>query len=223
MDHIAEIQKVRETEKGTTLQIFVPGSFLETRIDRYKQDDKAYLGIKLDDNRTITNLQRKMYYATLNNISTHTGHLTDQLHDYFKMLYKLLHEDISISMSNCTVTQARQMIDILIEFVITRDIPLSGLGIERTDNVDKYLYLCLVNRKCVCCGASKGVDIHHCTGSRIGMGRNRKTIQQEGLSVMALCRTHHQMIHSMGEGDFEKKHKVYGIKLDEYTVKKLKL
>lgn len=221
MQHIAEIQKVKETEKGTMLQIFVPNSFLEVNIERYKRNGKAYASLKLDDGRTISGQQRKMYYATLKDISDHTGHLTEQLHDYFKFLYKYLYEDVTVSMSNCTVAQANQMIDILIEFIITRDIPLSDLGINRTNNTDKYLYLCIVNRKCSCCG--RKADIHHCTGSRIGMGGNRNKIDHEGRSVMALCRQHHNEIHSMGEEDFEKKHKVYGIELDEHAIKKLKL
>lgn len=221
MNHIAEIQKVKETDKGTILQIFVPDSFLEIKIDRYKKGNKAYAELKLDDGRRIRSQQRKMYYSTLRDIANHTGHLEEQLHSYFKMIYKFMYEDINISMSNCTVSQARQMIDILIEFVITRDIPLSDLGINRTDNTDKYLYLCIVNRKCVCCGAK--ADVHHCTGSRIGMGGNRNKVNHKGRSVIALCREHHNQIHSTGEEEFCDKHKVYGLKLDEYAVKKLKL
>lgn len=219
MDHIAEIQKVKETELGTHIQIFVPGSFLETKMERYKQGDKAYLRIKLDDNRTISAKQRKMYYSTLNDISACTGHLTDQLHDYFKMLYKLMYEDVNISMGNCTVTQARQMIDILIEFVITREIPLSNLGVERTDNIEKYLYLCLVNKKCVCCG--RKAETHHV--DKVGFGRDRKKIDHKGMRAMALCRKHHTECHNAGEKAFEDKHKVYGIELDEYAVRKLNL
>lgn len=221
MHHTAEIQQVKEIKGGTLMKVFVPDLFLETQIERQKTSDKAYMQIQLDDKRIINAQQRKMYYATLNDIGNHTGHLTGHLHDYFKMLYRYIHEDVGISMSNCTVTQARQMIDILIEFVITRDIPLSDLGINRTDNIDKYLYICILNRKCVLCG--RKADIHHCTGSRIGMGGNRNKVDHKGRSVMALCREHHNLVHQVGEKDFQDKHKVYGLELDEYAARKLKL
>lgn len=221
MNHTAEIKEVEETDEGTWFKILVPDSFLETQIERQKTSDKAYMQIQLDDKRIINAQQRKMYYATLNDISNYTGHLTDHLHDYFKMLYKYMEEDISISMSNCTVTQAREMINILIEFAITRNIPLSDLGVNRTDDIDKYLYLCIVNRKCSCCG--RKADIHHCTGSRIGMGGNRNKVDHVGREVIALCREHHTEIHQIGEKEFEKTHKVYGLKLDECSVKKLGL
>lgn len=219
MHHTAEIKAVKEVEGGTLMKVFVPDSFLETQIERNKQGDKAYMELKLDDKRKITIEQRKKYYATLNDISNYTGHMTEDLHSYFKMLYRYMHEDISISMSDCTVTQAREMINILIEFAITRDIPLSELGVNRTDDIDKYLYLTIINRRCSCCG--KKADIHHV--DKVGMGRDRTKINHEGMKVIALCREHHTEIHQIGEKDFEKKHKVYGLKLDKYAVKKLNL
>ena len=128
----------------------------------------------------------------MNDIARYTGHLTEQLHDYFKMLYKLMYEDVHISTSNCTVTQARDLINILIEFAITRDIPLGELGVNRTDDIDKYLYLTIINRKCSCCG--KRADIHHV--DKVGMGRDRTKINHEGMEAMALCREHHTEIVS---------------------------
>ena len=220
MNHTAEVQKVKETEKGTLLQIFVPGSFLETRIERYKQSDKAYLGIKLDDGRTISAKQRKSYWATLKDISDSTGHMIEYLHDYFKMLYRCFHEDISISMSNCTVTQARDIITIVMDFALENNVSLSDKGINRAGDIDRYLYKCIVLRLCVCCGKASS-DFHHVT--TVGMGRNRKKIDHVGMQGFTLCRKHHRIFHDMGEIDFCEKHKIYPIVLDEYAVKKLKL
>ena len=219
MNHTAEIQDVKEVKGGTLMKVFVPDTFLEVNIERYRQEGKAYASLKLDDGRTIRADQRKRYFATLKDISDYTGHITESLHDYFKFLYRYLHEDISISMSDCTVTQARDMISLLIDFVLNNDIPLSDLGMNRVDDVDRYLYLCIVNRICSCCGGK--ADIHHV--DKVGAGRNRNKIDHEGMKVIALCRNHHTEIHTIGEKDFEKKHRVYGMKLDKYAIKKLKL
>ena len=62
--------------------------------------------------------------------------------------------------------------------------------------------------------------MHHV--DRIGMGRDRKTIVHVGMRAIALCREHHIMAHNNEATLFEKYH-IYGIKLDEYLCKKLKL
>lgn len=222
MDHIAEVQKVKETEKGTYIQVLVPDSFLETRIERYKQGNKACLGIKLNDGRTIRAEQRKSYWATLKDISDSTGHLIEYLHDYFKMLYRCFHEDVKISMSNCTVTQARDIINIVMDFALENNVSLSDKAINRAGDIDRYLYKCIVLRLCVCCGKPNS-DFHHFSKSRIGMGGNRKKVDHVGREGFTLCREHHSQIHQMGEKEFCEKHKVYPIELDEYAVKKLKL
>lgn len=221
MHHTAEIQAVKETEKGTYIKLYVPNSFLKYDIERYKQEgNKALTEIRLDDNRTIRNDQRKKYFATLKDIADDTGNVLEDMHDYFKFLYCYKNRVESISMSSCSVTEAREMINIIMDFALENNIPLTGLGIDRTDDVSRYLYKCIALRICVCCGKARS-DFHHTTA--VGMGRDRKKIDHVGMKGMTLCREHHNIIHQMGEKDFCEKHKVYPLKLDEYSVKKLKL
>ena len=77
------------------------------------------------------------------------------------------------------------------------------------DDIEKYVRMCLRHRICAVCG--KPGEIHHCTGSRIGMGRNRDKISNKREKVISLCRTHHNEIHTMPEEEFFEKYHVYGV------------
>lgn len=221
MNHTAEIKAVKETDKGTYIKLYVPNSFLKYDIERYKQEgNKALTELRIDDGRRINNQQRKKYFATLKDIADHTGNVLEDMHDYFKFLYCYRNRVETISMSDCSVTEAREMINIIMDFALENDVPLKDLGVNRTDDIGRYLYKCIALRICVCCGKARS-DFHHSTA--VGMGRDRKKINHIGLYGMTLCREHHSIIHQMGEKDFFNKHKVYPLELDKYTVKKLKL
>ena len=193
------------------------------KVLRFREENKrALVELRLNDTRCVTNEQRKKYFATLKDIAEHTGNYIEFLHDYFKITYCFKNKVESISMSNCSITEAREMINIVMDFVIENDIPLKDLGVNRTDDISRYLYSCLVNRRCSITGKS-GAHVHHCTQSRVGMGNNRNKVNHVGRYAIALSLEYHNMIHNMGEKDFFKKYKVYGIKLDDYLVKKLNL
>ncbi len=222
MNHTAEIREVKETDKGTYLQVYVPNSFLKHDIERYQQGgSKALTELRIDDGRRINNQQRAKYFATLKDIADHTGNILEDMHDYFKFLYCYKNRTENISMSNCSVTEAREMINIIMDFALENDIPLKDLGINRTDDVDRYLYKCLILRKC-CITGTKG-EIHHCTGSRVGMGGNRKKVDNRGRELIALSREWHTKVHQEGEEDTFGKFKIYGLAIDDIGLKKLKL
>ena len=218
MRYLGEIKKLRETGEGTEMIVKVPGALLADTVERYKQNG---VELSLGDGRKITPDQRKRYYATLKDIADHTGNIPEDMHSYFKLQYMYKVEDKYISMSNCTVTEAKEMISLLIDFVLANDIPLSDKAINRAEDVGRYLYGCVINRRCACCG--KLAEIHHVSGSRIGMGGDRKSVAQVGREVVALCRQHHNQAHQEGEEEFFKVNKIWPIKLDEVAVKKLKL
>ncbi|KNF07152.1 protein of unknown function DUF968 [Gottschalkia purinilytica] len=219
MNYLTEVKAIKEVEEGTYLKVFIPKEYVKDTIERFKQGNKAFAEIRLDDNRRITNEQRKKYFATLKDIADYTGNVLEDMHDYFKFIYCYRNRQEYISMSDCSVTEAREMINIILDFALENDIPLSDLGINRTDDINRYLYSCLINRRCMCCG--KKADIHHV--DKVGMGRNRNKINHVGLRAMSLCRVHHTESHNIGEKEFYDKYKVHPIKLDEIAVKKLGL
>ena len=105
-------------------------------------------------------------------------------------------------------------------FCFEWDIPLDANTVDMAREINNYLYLCLLHRKCAICG-EKG-DIHHHT-NLIGMGGDRNHHDHTKSDLICLCRTHHTECHQIGHKTFEKKYKVRGIKVNEVTAKKLKL
>lgn len=90
--------------------------------------------------------------------------------------------------------------------------------LNRTDDIYRYLYLCLAHRKCAIC--NDHADVHHV--DRIGMGRDRERIVHEGLLAVALCRKHHNAAH-LGESELFEKYHIHGIALDKYLCQRLSL
>lgn len=186
-----------------------------------KEYDKVE--IRLDDGRTISAEQRRKAYALEGDIGRWAGYLTKEdkaeLHDVLKDYYIEKTKADPFSLSDCSVTEAREFISTLIDFVLENDVPCIEHLLNRAEDVDRYLYACLWHRRCVVCGGH--ADVHHVT--RVGMGRNRKSIVHVGMDAMALCREHHQEAHNKGQHDFDEFYHVYGISIDEMLAKQLGL
>lgn len=185
-----------------------------------KQDITQALVI-FDDGRRIRPDQRKKIYAIIGDIAEWSGHTPPELLKYdLKNNFLEYSGGEYFSLSDCTVTTAREFINYLINFCFYQNIPTRDTMLNRTDDMGTYLYACLANRKCCIC--NKRAEIHHCTGSKIGMGFNRNKVNNMGRSAIALCRKHHNQAHH-DENDFFEKYHIYGIKLDMYLLDKLKL
>lgn len=176
--------------------------------------------IRLNDGRTITAEQRKKAYATIRDISDYSGHAPEFLKEWFKYEYIIKTGGKYFSLSDCSVTVARQYINVLIDFCLHYGVPLYEPMTNRIDDIDAYLYMCLYYRKCAVCG--RAADVHHVTGSKIGMGADRDKAHHVGREAIALCRTHHNEAHSREKEFFEENH-IYGIKLDEILCERLNL
>lgn len=171
---------------------------------------------RFDDGRTISNEQRKKAYATIKDVADFLGYLPEEAKELLK--YEFISQTGAeyISLSSCTVDEAREFITFLIKFALEHDIPLSDLGVNRADDIGKYLYFCIKTRHCAICGAP-WADIHHCEGSRVGMGQDRRKIKDnEARDLICLCRKHHDLLHSQNEEEFLKKYHVYGIKIKDF-------
>lgn len=176
--------------------------------------------VRLDDGRTILAEQRKKAYATIRDIADYSGHSPEFLKEWFKYEYMIRTGNEYFSLSDCSVTTAREYISILIDFCLHYGVPINEPLIERTDDINAYLYMCLYYRKCAVCG--RKAEIHHITGSKIGMGVDRNKIHNLGRECIALCRIHHNEAHAR-EREFLEENKIYGIKLDNKLCDKLNL
>lgn len=206
MHEYAEIKGYRELENGTELKVFVPKDIREY-LKKYQKGGKVESELRLDDPRYISSRQRKAIYATINDISDWYGDVPEYMKEILKAYFITEYDLNYFSLGNCSVTTARKFLDYLLEFALKHDISLSESGLERTDNIDRYLWMCLKHRKCAICGA-KG-ELHHI--DTIGMGNDRRTLDDSKHRKISLCRTHHTEAHTIGVDSFNAKYKVKGI------------
>ena len=204
----AVLEKYRIDQDGTFLQIKIPG----VDLGRYITEKKAkYAEIRIDDGRSITSLQRRKAYATIRDISSWTGYLPEEQKEWLKYLYIERTGNPYFSLSDCSMDTAREFINIILDYALEEGIPLSERGIERTDDIGRYLYSCIKNKRCAVCG--RPGEIHHVDA--IGAGRDRRYVDDSGYRKICLCREHHTAAHQRGMKAFEQMYHVYGIVVQE--------
>lgn len=177
----------------------------------------------LDDGRMSSKKQRDKIHATIRDIAEWCGHDREYLRRYFTENFCEDNEIDYFSLSPrkeniVDMTTARHFITFLIEFCFAWNVPSFDTMRNRAEEIGKYLYLCLLYRKCAVCNSR--ADIHH--EDHVGMGRNRKKIIHEGMQAIALCRKHHDEVHNMGKAFYDLYH-LYTIALDKYLCQALKL
>ena len=204
MHAITEIQKVKQTEDGTYLIIRIPKLQLQDMLmeKRIRQAE-----IRFDDGRHISIDQRKKAYATIRDISAYTGYLPEEQKEWLKYLHIANTGCEYFSLSDCSVDTAREFINTILEYAITAGVPLTDAGVDRTDDIGRYLYFCIKAKKCCVCGADG--EIHHVDA--IGMGNDRRTFDDSRCRKMCLCRKHHTIWHQVGDERFQQMYKVCGI------------
>lgn len=205
---LAKILQYRETEQGTDLVIHIPEKQL-SYLFQEKFVNKAE--IRFDDGRTISGEQRKKAYATIRDFSNYTGELPEPQKEMLKFYHRERTGAPYFSLSDCTMDTAREFINTILELALEWGIPLSEVGVERTDDISKYLYFCIKHKKCAICG--KPGEIHH--EDAIGMGNDRTKVDDREYRKICLCREHHTIAHQMGEPRFRQMYKVYGIVVKE--------
>ena len=167
--------------------------------------------IRLTDGREISAEQRRKIFALVRDIASWCGHEPEYIRQYTEFDFRLQNNLEPFSLSDCDKTTAREFISYLIEFCFVHGVPTRDTLLNRTDDISKYLYLCLEHRKCAVC--NEKADVHHI--DTIGMGNDRTEISHLGKEAIALCRKHHTEAHTRGKAFFDDYH-LYGIKLDEY-------
>ena len=191
--------------------------------DRFIKRDYKTCRIALNDSRTISTEQRKKAYALLREIADFMG----EMPEYAKRLFKLkfIHEQMQgladgiFSLSDCDMTVAKDFITYLIDFIIEHDIPSSVPLRELCDDIQRYVYACAKNKKCVVCG--RRAELHHYDA--LGMGADRTEPIHEGLRAYPLCREHHTEAHSIGREAFDKAYHLSPVVLNKELCKVYKL
>lgn len=159
--------------------------------------------VKAIDPFLITDKQRRKVFALCNDIEAYTGQPREYMREMFQDYITFLNGyDKRLSLSNCSRGQARELIEVILDWVFHNNIPLNYKTSDLLKQDKSFLYWSTVNRNCVICG-KRGELAHH---KAIGRGANRKKMEHYGYEVLCLCREHHQSQHDMGVESFDKLH-----------------
>lgn len=219
IDHIKG-RIVEYDERRGELIIRAPYSDFATMVRREYKD----VDIQLIDSRPLSSKQRRSCYAMIREISDWNGDLPEENKHYLKINFwctELLQTaDTLFSLSNAPMSVVAAFQSYLARFIVRNDIPTKVPMLDYVDDIDDYVYACLINKKCLVCG--KHADLHHVR--HVGMGRDRDTIDHLGMEVLPLCREHHDEIHTIGKNEFfSKMHIQKGITVDKTIAKIYKL
>ncbi len=205
MQAYTQIKKYRETKDGTDLVLHIPDMQLGSLIaEKHIQDAE----LRLDDGRHISSDQRRKAYATINDIAIWMGDAPEAVKEWMKYRHICRTGDGYFSLSRCTMDTAREFINTLLDFCLENGVPLGEYGVQRTDDIGKYLWCCLKYKKCAICG--RPGEVHH--WDAIGMGNDRRKVDDSVHRKICLCREHHTIAHSRGSAAFERMYHVYGIR-----------
>jgi hypothetical protein len=186
--------------------------------------------IELIDSRPLSEQQRRMCWAMVGEIAEWQGERNkgnvhkDLVHEARKVDF-LISElggncNKMFSLSNAPMSLVSAYQNYLIHFILANDIPTKLPLYKYADDIQDYIYHCLINKKCAVCG--KPTELHHV--DQVGMGRDRNDIIHEGMKCLPLCGEHHGEAHNMGKMPFmELYHFDDGVVLDKTLCKIYKL
>ena len=196
-----------ENAEGTVLRVLLPDVKLSEQLERFSDNNIVKGELRIDDGRTIRADQRKKAWATLGDIALWNGDDREVNHWHLKEMFMTRANVGRFSLSDCSVSIARDYISFLLEFCLEWDVPLSEPILGRTDDINRAIFASIINRRCIVCG--RVGEIHHVDA--IGMGRDRKTVDDSRHLKICLCRIHHDEAHTIGRKTFEEKYHCYGI------------
>ena len=176
--------------------------------------------VEFADGRRTTPEQRKKAYALMGEISEWIGDLPEYVKKLMKMEFVVNHlqslQKEMFSLSDCDMTTARLFISFLIDFMLEHQIPSRVPLYELCEDIQKYVYACLLNKACAVCG--KKADVHHLHGSRDKGGLQWRQKDQTGAEVLPLCREHHSSCHN-GEVEFLERYHLQGVTMTREIAK----
>jgi len=172
--------------------------------------------VEFADGRRISPEQRRKAYALMGEIAEWIGDVPEYVKKLMKIEFmasrmQTIGEKI-FSLSDTDVTTARLFISFLIDFMLDHQVPSRVPLYELCEDIQKYVYACLMHKTCAVCG--KRADVHHLSGSRAGHGGLKwREKDQTGAKVLPLCRVHHELCHN-GEAEFLERYHLEGIEMD---------
>lgn len=207
--------KIKDIRTDGTAVIIAPIDLVKAT---HRQVKECY--IDYIDARPLSDKQRKMCYALINAIAEWSGSSSSEIKEAFKIEFWAEKVDTLadkiFSLANAPMSLVASFQKFLINFILENDVPLKFSLLEYVDDIQDYVYQCLIHKKCCICG--KRADLHHI--DTVGMGNDRNEVEHLGREVMSLCREHHTEYHGIGKRDFMSKyHLEKGVEADKTILK----
>ena len=218
MQHITRYQR----DDDGTYSVVVTGVELEqSHIDLLENGYSLNAEVEVPDNKKLSIEQRKKIFAMCRDIELHWGEPVESLRKRFQAELEIMNGYERISLRDCSMKVARELIELIIAFMFRHQIPMRVETSKLLSGDQAMLYWATINRNCVLCGKS-GADLAH--HYAIGRGANRKKMQHYDYEVLALCREHHSEQHNIGVNSFDEKYILQDswIKVDERLNRMLK-
>ena len=210
--------------KGEIIDVGEGYAIIKAPLDiaRFTRQGNRQCYVDYIDPRPLSDQQRKMCYSMINSIAEWSGSDTQDVKEAFKMEFWAERVDTLadkvFSLANAPMSIVAEFQRFLIDFIISNDVPTRFPLLEYADDIEHYVYMCLIHKKCTICGKSH-VDLHHLDA--VGMGGDRTAINHLGKEVMSLCREHHGEYHSIGRAAFLEKYHLTGGVIADKTICKI--
>ncbi|MCO4332467.1 putative HNHc nuclease [Staphylococcus hyicus] len=211
-----------QADNDGTYSVVATGVQLEqSHIDLLENGHTVKAEVEIPDNKLISNEQRKKIFAMCRDIELHWGEPVESTRRIFQSELEIMNGYDHISLRNCSMKIARELIELIIAFMFHHQIPMQVETSKLLSGDQAMLYWATVNRNCVICGKPHS-DLAH--KYAVGRGRDRTNINHYGNQVLALCREHHTEQHNIGMDSFNDKYHLHDswVDVDERLNKMLK-
>ncbi|MDU0452310.1 putative HNHc nuclease [Staphylococcus chromogenes] len=211
-----------QADNDGTYSVVATGVQLETsHIELLENGHTVKAEIEIPDNKTISNEQRKKIFAMCRDIELHWGEPVESTRRIFQSELEIMNGYDPISLRNCSMKIARELIELIIGFMFHHQIPMQVETSKLLSGDQAMLYWATVNRNCVICGKPHSDLAHY---EAVGRGFNRNKMNHYDKHVLALCREHHNEQHAIGVKSFDEKYHLEDswIKVDDRLNKILK-
>ena len=203
--------------QGNKLTIAVDDVFSLEKVIRLSDGKQPSVGLTIDDNRHISRDQQKKIFALIHDLCNYTGDEPKYWENEFKWRVQVTFGVDEFSLSDCSITIGNYMILTILEFLFEESIPFRTKLWDSLESDYTRAIFSINYRTCVICGKPHADLAHY---KAVGMGRNRRKIDERKMYFFSLCRVHHQEQHRIGINNFMKKYHIKPIKLtDEQLVK----
>lgn len=203
-------------QKGDVLTVKLFDELDIKEVKKQAVDGRYYVYVDVFEKDSITDLQRKHFYALCGDIETYTGYPLEAVVSKLKVQFmeeEGLTEYPSLAVNQMKKTVASHLIEYVILYCIHNDIPFRKQQFYLSTDINKMLYALMMKKICWVTG-KPGADLHHAV-NLVGAGNDRKKFNHLKSKYMRLSREAHQEAHTMGLEEFCQKYHVKPIKLSE--------